>query len=170
MVILDWKRSWWWPSCCYCVLKYPYPMIKSPAKVLIFSLVWTKLGEIGCSVLLTSYFGDAMPCPNVLVLPHSAVAQYPVKLSFAMSCSGTSRSAATPEQVAVLKRTNYLFANRASMFWYSLFLPLASFLLLRNCLGGMLFAGEISKFKFPNQHVKLPHALGFKPRAWTEAL
>lgn len=45
-----------------------------------------------------------------------AVAQCPARLSLAMSLSGTSRSAAFPEEVVVLEYTNYLLANIASMF------------------------------------------------------
>jgi len=45
-----------------------------------------------------------------------AVAQYPERLSLAMSCFDISRSTASPEEVEVLKYTNYLFAKVVSAF------------------------------------------------------
>ena len=58
---------------------------------------------------------NALPKPFITIT-FRAVAQYPERLSLAMSHSGTSRSAASPEEVAVLKYTNYLFADIARTF------------------------------------------------------
>lgn len=58
---------------------------------------------------------SALPKPFITTT-FRAVAQYPERLSLAMSHSGPSRSAVSPEEVAVLKYTNYLFANTASTF------------------------------------------------------
>lgn len=58
---------------------------------------------------------NALPRPFITTAL-GAVAQYPERLSLAVSHAGASRSAASPEEVAVLKYTNYLFANVASAF------------------------------------------------------
>lgn len=79
-------------------------MIKSPAKVLSLSLVWTKLQEIGCTLLLNISYGgcSALPEPFLTPVPR-AVARYPEMLAFAVSRSGTSMSAASPEEVVALQ-------------------------------------------------------------------